>query len=198
MTQSMPQAVSFPSAPFKSQWDARSQFHAEVPIAGMPTADMPAEPRALQLPLSSIMERRTIALTECDRLIQHYRDEATQNKRIFDQLKYACIVLGMLTTLSSGLSVAGKMGEWEWGLPIVSALTTVTTALLTQTNAQKNWVQSQAVQQRLAAEKFLYLQEAGDYGSVEMGDRTRLFSTKIVEIWTESHDTLLEVAETNG
>jgi hypothetical protein len=134
------------------------------------------------------LAKRTAALAECDRLIQHFAQEATQHKRRFTQLKTVCITLGLLTTFLSGMTLTKKIGEWEWTVPVISGLTTLTTTLLSQTNAQRLWVQTRNTQQRLAAEKFLYLQEASAYAELTLDERTRRFSSQVIDIWNEGHE----------
>ncbi|MGG6293585.1 DUF4231 domain-containing protein [Leptolyngbya sp. AN02str] len=142
----------------------------------------------LEFPSQNELNKRAVALAECDRLIQHFAQEAAQHKRRFTQLKTACITLGLITTLLSGMTLTKKIGEWEWTVPVVSGLTTLTTTLLSQTNAQRLWVQARNAQQRLTAEKFLYLQEASAYAQLTPDERTRCFSTQVIDIWTQGHE----------
>jgi hypothetical protein len=41
----------------------------------------------------------------------------------------------------------------------------------------------------LQSEKFLYLQEAGNYFKLEEGEKIRQFSDRVMEIWAEGHQT---------
>ncbi|GEM_PF-1983334 len=129
------------------------------------------------------------ALLECDRLITHFSREATQHKHQFRQLKYLSIFLTAFVTILSAVSTINKVEQWQWVVPVVSGLATLSTTLLGQTNSQKVWVHSRSVQQQLQVERFLYLQEAGDYANLETDEaRVRHFSHRVMEIWSSGHE----------
>jgi hypothetical protein len=68
-------------------------------------------------------------------------------------------------------------------------MATLATTLLSQTNAQKLWVSSRGISQKFHVEKFLYLQESGDYKSVnEEDERLKLFSKKVMDIWSQAQE----------
>jgi hypothetical protein len=85
------------------------------------------------------------------------------------------------------LAASKQLGVWEWIVPIISALAALSTTLLSQTTFQKTWVNARNVQQKLQSEKFLYLQDAGDYFKLETDEKTRRFSDRVMEIWSEGH-----------
>lgn len=139
-------------------------------------------------PRRSLLEKQHDALTECDRLIQHFKRQSQRNKRRFNLLKYCCISLTVVVTILSGLAAAQQIERWEWLVPLLSGLGTLTTTLLGQTSTQKLWIQARTVQQRLHAERFLYLQGAGGYADLNDEEQVRRFSSQVVEIWSQGHE----------
>lgn len=135
----------------------------------------------LQYPLH---QRQQDALAECDRLIAQFQKAATQHKRGWQRLRFFGIVLAVLTTVLSALAASQRLGEVEWVVPAVSGLATLFTTLLSQTSAQTIWMQSCCVQQSLHTEKFLYLQSAGDYASIDEEAQIRHFSKCVMQIWS--------------
>jgi hypothetical protein len=137
----------------------------------------------LQYPLH---QRQQDALAECDRLITHFQKEAIYHKRGFQRLKLLGIVLALTTTILAALAASDRLRGYEWSVPAVSAVATLCTTLMGQTNAQRIWIQSRGVQQKLQAEKFLYLQSAGDYAVIlNEEDQIRYFSKRVMDIWSE-------------
>jgi hypothetical protein len=137
----------------------------------------------LQYPLH---QRQQDALAECDRLITHFQKEAVYHKRGFQRLKLLGIGLALTTTILATLAASDRLREYEWSVPAVSGVATLFTTLLGQTNAQKIWMRSRGVQQKLQAEKFLYLQSAGDYSAMlNEEDQIRYFSKRVMDIWSE-------------
>lgn len=137
----------------------------------------------------ALPEKQKEALNECERLIQHFSEEASEHKHHFKQLKQLSISLTLTVTLLSALAASKKLGEWDWIVPTISGLAALSTTLLSQTHSQKTWVHSRSVQQRLQVEKFLYLQDAGNYSQLNSEDKTRHFSARIMGIWSEGHET---------
>jgi hypothetical protein len=141
----------------------------------------------LQYPLH---QRQQDALTECDRLITQFQKEAMYHKRGFQRLKILGMGLALTTTILSALAAGDRLRGYEWSVPAVSGVATLFTTLLGQTNAQKIWMQSRGVQQKLQAEKFLYLQSAGDYATMlDEEDQIRYFSKRMMDIWSEGQET---------
>jgi hypothetical protein len=141
----------------------------------------------LQYPLH---QRQQDALAECDRLITHFQKEANQHKRGWQRLRFCGITLSILTTVLSALAASQQLGREEWVVPAVSGLATLFMTLLSQTNAQKVWIRSRSVQQKLHTEKFLYMQSAGEYASMANEEsQIRHFSRRVMEIWSEGHKT---------
>lgn len=136
----------------------------------------------------SLPQKQSEALGECDRLIAHFKSQASEHKRNFKRLKQLSISLTLFVTLLAALSAGKKLGDWEWVVPVMSGFSALSTTLLSQTNAQRTWVQSRSIQQRLTVEKFLYLQDAGSYTSLEDSEKIRHFSNRVMEIWSEGHE----------
>lgn len=154
-----------------------------------------SESQASSVEFSTVLQEQALqqkqqgALSECDRLITHFSRKAAQNKYWFRQLKYLSIFLTAFVTILSAVSTVKKAEQWQWVVPVVSGLATLSTTLLGQTNSQKVWVHSRSVQQQLQVERFLYLQGAGDYANLETDEaRMRHFSHRIMEIWSSGHE----------
>lgn len=135
----------------------------------------------------SLVQKHTEALEECDRLIQRFKHIADSNKQRFARLNQASVLLTFAVTILSTLAASKQLGAWEWVVPIISALAALSTTLLSQNTSQKTWVNARNVQQRLQSEKFLYLQDAGEYFELEREEKTRRFSDRVMEIWSEGH-----------
>ncbi|MBW4420339.1 MAG: DUF4231 domain-containing protein [Myxacorys californica WJT36-NPBG1] len=135
----------------------------------------------------SLIQKHTEALEECDRLIQRFKHIADSDKRRFTRLNQASVLLTFVVTILSTLAASKQLGVWEWIVPIISALAALSTTLLSQNTSQKTWVNARNVQQKLQSEKFLYLQDAGDYFKLEGEEKTRRFSDRVMEIWSEGH-----------
>lgn len=137
----------------------------------------------------SLVQKHTEALKECDRLIQRFKYIADTDKRRFTHLNQVSVLLTFVVTILSTLAASKQLGVWEWVVPIISALAALSTTLLSQTTAQKTWINARNTQQKLQSEKFLYLQEAGNYFKLEEGEKIRQFSDRVMEIWSEGHQT---------
>lgn len=136
-----------------------------------------------------LIERQKEALNECDRLIKHFDKEANEHKSNFKRLKKLSILLTLVVTFLSALTASGKLEHWEWIVPVVSSISALSTTLLTQTNSHKTWINSRNVGQKLRVEKFIYLQDSGQYTQLNEEDKVRFFSQRIMEIWSAGHET---------
>jgi hypothetical protein len=137
----------------------------------------------------SLVQKHTEALKECDRLIQRFKFIADTDKRRFTRLNQGSVLLTFVVTILSTLAASQKLGMWEWVVPIMSALAALSTTLLSQTSSQKTWINARNTQQKLQAEKFLYLQGSGNYFEIEEGEKNRQFSDRVMEIWSAGHQT---------
>jgi hypothetical protein len=135
----------------------------------------------------SLVQKHTEALKECDRLIQRFKYIADRDKRRFTRLNQVSVLLTFVVTILSTLAASKQLGVWEWVVPIISTLAALSTTLLSQTTSQKTWINARNTQQKLQSEKFLYLQEAGNYFNLEEGEKIRQFSDRVMEIWSEGH-----------
>lgn len=123
------------------------------------------------------------ALQFCHHLMQDFKARADRHKRTFKFLRYASVSLAIIVTVVSTLTAT--RGNFLWVVPIISGLAALCTTLLSTTNSQERWVHSRGVQQELEAEHFLYIQKAGPYASLDEEGRLRLFSERIIAIWSE-------------
>ncbi|MBD2102838.1 DUF4231 domain-containing protein [Leptolyngbya sp. FACHB-261] len=129
------------------------------------------------------------ALDQCDHLIKNFAARADRNKLSYKRLQFISIALSISTTILSALSASKKLDQLDWTVPALSGLATLATTFLSQTNSQKMWVHSRSVAQRLQVEKFLYLQESGEYESLSNEDqRLKLFSKRVMNIWSEAQE----------
>lgn len=54
---------------------------------------------------------------------------------------------------------------------------------------QQMWVQSRNMSQKFQMELFLYLQNSGDYAKIQdESDHLKLFSERLMNIWSEAQD----------
>ncbi len=135
-------------------------------------------------PLSSQEKQTKDALALCDELIQDFQDRADRHKRTFKLLRYASVALATIVTIVSTLTAI--RGIYLWIVPVVSGLSALCTTLLSANNSQERWVHSRGVQQHLEAERFLYMQRAGGYATLDEEANVRLFSERVVAIWSEA------------
>ncbi len=136
-----------------------------------------------QLPSSQAKQTKD-ALALCDELIQDFKGRADRHKRTFKLLRYASVALAAVVTIVSTLTAI--RGIYLWIVPVVSGLSALCTTLLSANNSQERWVHSRGVQQLLEAERFLYIQQAGGYATPDEEANIRLFSERVVAIWSEA------------
>lgn len=136
---------------------------------------------SLQKP-SSLERRYADSLSECDRLITYFQKRARTGKRIVQPLRFLSVFLAILVTVLSAIQ-----GLYYWLLPVVSGLASLCTTWLNTSNASEFWMRSRDTQQQLEAEKFLFSQNAGPYSKLDEEDKLRLFSERIVEMWSTGH-----------
>ncbi|WP_017298884.1 DUF4231 domain-containing protein [Nodosilinea nodulosa] len=134
-------------------------------------------------------ERRQQALRQCDHLIQDFSKRADRHKLRFQRLQTVSIGLAVGTTIVSALSASKVFGQLDWLVLSISGLATLATTLLSQTNAQKMWVQSRNISQSFQVELFLYLQDGGEYADVQDdAARLKLFSKRLMEVWSQAQE----------
>jgi Protein of unknown function (DUF4231) len=124
------------------------------------------------------------ALKLCDKLMQDFKIRADRQKRTFKLLTYSSVSLAIAVTVVSTLTAT--QGAYLWIVPVISGLSALCTTLLSSTNSQERWIHSRGVQQKLEAESFLYMQNARQYAAIDEDAKIRLFSERLVEIWSES------------
>src|SRR6185312_14967568 len=124
-------------------------------------------------PPSSQEKQTQDALALCNELIQDFKDRADRHKRTFKLLRYASVALAAVVTIVATLTAISGIDLWI--VPIVSGLSALCTTLLSANNSQERWVHSRGVQQQLEAERFLYLQHAGSYATLDEEANVRLF-----------------------
>jgi hypothetical protein len=141
-------------------------------------------------PTGTLDERKQQALDQCDQLIQDFIQRADRHKGRYQRLKTASIALAIGTTIISAVSASKVLGtQLDWVVPVFSGFATISTTLLSQSHRQKMWVQSRNTAQQFQTELFLYLQSGGDYGNVvDDADRLKLFSTRLMAVWSQAQD----------
>ncbi|MEM8534471.1 MAG: DUF4231 domain-containing protein [Chloroflexota bacterium] len=143
-----------------------------------------------QLPTETLEEKRQYALTQCNYLIKDFAKRAGRHKIRYRRLQVISIVLAICTTILSALSASNLTVQIDWIVPAVSGLATLSTTLLSQTNAQRMWIQSRNIPQKFQMEHFLYLQSSGNYADVvDDPKRLNLFSKRLMEIWSQAQET---------
>lgn len=137
----------------------------------------------------SFSEKQKQALEQCDHLMKNFSDRADRHKLRYKRLQFISITLAVCTTILSALSASKKLDQIEWVVPLVSGLATLATTFLTQTNSQKMWIQSRNISQDFQVEKFLYLQDSGNYSNVSSEDeRLKLFSKRVMDVWEKAQE----------
>lgn len=148
--------------------------------------------------MSQYAEKQKQAIDQCDHLIKDFANRADRNKKRFRRLQFASVVLGVCTTILSALSASKKLNQLEWLVPLASGLATLATTFLSQTSTQKMWVQSRGVSQKFQLEKFLYLQSSGEYKALsDQEEQLKLFSKRLMDIWTQAQDTWSQNTSSN-
>jgi hypothetical protein len=132
---------------------------------------------------SPLQKQVSDALHFCDELIQDFKARADRHKRTFKLLRYSSVSLAIAVTVIATLTAL--QGVSLWIVPIISGLSALFTTLLSATNSQERWVHSRGVQQQLEAERFLYVQHAGGYATADEEANVRLFSERLVAIWSQ-------------
>ena len=131
------------------------------------------------------VKRKENAITLCEDLIGHFMNKAREARTHLLFLRTSAIILTLGVTIFGILGMMGTMFFTEWLIPIAGALAAVATALLVVFNPSWQWFQAQALQKKLRAEKFLYLQHAGFYQTMGEEEATSVFSERIIEIWDQ-------------
>jgi hypothetical protein len=124
------------------------------------------------------------ALVLCNKLLQDFKDRADRHKRTFKLLRYTSVALVTAVTIISTFTAIREIDLWI--VPVVSGLSALSTTLLSTNNSQERWVHSRGVQAQLEAERFLYLQRAGVYATPDEEANVRIFSERVVAIWSEA------------
>jgi len=133
--------------------------------------------------LSSLEQKRTGALKQCDELIDHFMKKAREGKRVFQTFKYSSVILTIIVTVLSAIQE-----NQQWIVPVFSGLAVLTTTMLSATNAQELWLESRSTQQKLTVEKFLFLQDAGGYDNLNETEKVQRFSEHVMRIWSTGHE----------
>ncbi|HKV58089.1 MAG TPA: DUF4231 domain-containing protein [Ktedonobacteraceae bacterium] len=139
---------------------------------------------------ASLKKQANDALQFYDDLIRDFKARADRHKQMFKLLRYSSVSLAIAATLVSTLvlSFTSIQGIYLWIIPIFTGLSALSTTLLSATNSQERWVHSRGVQRELESERFLFVQQAGRYTAPDEGANVRLFSERLVEIWSEGHE----------
>ena len=140
-------------------------------------------PTSSQSPSPSPQQQVDQALELCLELKEDFKRRANRHKRTFLFLRYSSVFLVIAVTIVSTLTTSLHLDAWI--VPLLSGLSALCTTLLSVTNAQQRWIHSRGVQQRFEAEKFLYLQRASRYAACDEHTALRLFSERLIEIWSE-------------
>ena len=130
---------------------------------------------------------RESALQECDRLLTHFDERAISYKRSFTRYSYSSVALTVGVTVISALqAIYTPSLSWQWILPVASGLAAFSTTMVHATNAQELWLRARSMTQKLATERFLFVQGAGSYTGDDTSD-LRLFAKRLMEVWAGGH-----------
>jgi hypothetical protein len=139
-------------------------------------------------PAETLEEKKQQAIQQCHQLLNDFSKRADRHKGRYKRLQITSISLAVCTTLLSALSASKVLGQLDWIVPAVSGLATLSTTLLTQTNTQKMWVQSRNISQQFQTQLFLYSQCSEDYAIQDDSERLKLFSKRLMEIWSQAQE----------
>lgn len=140
-------------------------------------------------PVETLEERKQQALHQCDYLVKDFSKRADRHKVRYKRLQLTSVMLAVCTTILSALSASKVLGQFDWIVPCVSGLATLSTTLLSQTNTQKMWVQSRNISQQFQTQLFLYLQCSGEYASIQDdSERLKSFSRRLMEVWSQAQE----------
>lgn len=140
-------------------------------------------------PVETLEERKQQALNQCDYLIKDFAKRADRHKVRYKRLQITSVTLAVCTTILSALSASKVLGKLEWIVPTISGLATLSTTFLSQTNAQKMWINSRNISQQFQTQLFLYLQCSGDYANLgDDSERLKLFSKRLMEVWSQAQE----------
>lgn len=137
----------------------------------------------------TLEEKREQVVNQCQHLIKDFSKRADRYKLRYRRLQTASIAFAALTTLLSAASASKWFGEIDWIVIGISGFATLFTTLLSQTNAQKMWIESRNISQEFQTELFLYLQCAGAYEKKQDDlERLKLFSKHLMNIWSKAQE----------
>jgi hypothetical protein len=137
---------------------------------------------------SLLKSKQDEIIKECDRLINHFSNNAHESKRNFRSFKYSSVILSAIVAILSALQSIKNLSLLQIVIPAISSVAALSTTLLAVTNAQEHWLQSRSTQQKLQVEKLLFLQEAGKYSDLELKERIKTFSEQVMNIWSSGHE----------
>ncbi|MGW3835147.1 DUF4231 domain-containing protein [Streptomyces microflavus] len=129
--------------------------------------------------LHELNERAT---AEWQSLERAWRRRTLRNRSAARLFTFSGVFLSVAATALSGIPTVPR-----WWIVIASSGAALAVALRSTTKAHEQWVFGRDVLNRLYAERFLFQQSAGPYAGTVEDERTRLFSTRIVEIVSAGH-----------
>ncbi|MER5541005.1 DUF4231 domain-containing protein [Streptomyces sp. NPDC002586] len=123
------------------------------------------------------------AFTQWQSLEMTWKRRTLRNRSAARLFAFSSVILSVVATAISGIPTVPR-----WWIVIASSGATLAVALRNTTKAHEQWVFGREVLNRLYAERFLFEQSAGPYAGLAEDERTRLFSTRIIEIVMAGHD----------
>lgn len=112
-----------------------------------------------------------------------WRRRTLRNRSMARLFALSSVILSVVATAISGIPAVPR-----WWIVIVSSGAALAVALRNTTKSHEQWILGRQVLNRLYAEHFLFEQGAGPYAGLVEDERTRLFSTRIIEIVMVGHD----------
>jgi hypothetical protein len=109
--------------------------------------------------------------------LEYHSKASRENKKKFYAYQFVIIVTGALIPIVNVIAPVGDLLRLISS--ILGGIIVVTTALIQLYKYQENWILFRSTQELLKREKFLYLNDAGDYAGLDPEEKKRILVERI-------------------
>lgn len=127
-------------------------------------------------------ELRNRAVAQWQSLETTWRRRTVRNRWTSRIFGFGSVTLSVLATAIAGIPAVPR-----WWIVVVGSGAALAVALRNTVKSHEQWILGRQVLNQLYAERFLFEQAAGRYADLTEDERTRLFSTRIIEIVSDGH-----------
>jgi Protein of unknown function (DUF4231) len=127
-----------------------------------------------------------MAQTEADYLegrlkdqLDYHSTQSKKNKKRFYALQFVIIITSALVPIVNVINPEGAGVELRLTSSILGGIIVVITAVMQLHKYQENWILFRTTQELLKKEKFLYLNDAGDYAGLDSEKKKRLLVERV-------------------